>query len=130
MLNHQLLSFDVNGHIVCSLTDVPTDFNAGTPMFGNKLCLAELPPVSFLGGWSFIGNGCICAIQGLNPVNGPMADDDRLAISVVNSGIAWYWCGLPFLANGRLAVSFGAAPPPDTGAFSNAFSNAFDSLEP
>ena len=130
MLNHQLLTFDANGHVMCVLGEVPTEFNGGTPTNDGLLCIAELPPTEYLGGWSYINNGCACAIQGLNPVNGPFAADNRLAISVQNTGIDHYWCGLPFLANGRMAVSFGITPPPDTGAFSNAFSNAFDRLEP
>ena len=132
MLNHQLLSTDANGHVMCTLSEVPypAEFNGGTPLNGGLLCLAELEPTEWIGGWSYVQNGRICAIQGLNPVNGPFAGDGRLAISVQNTGIAYYWCGLPFLANNRMAVSFGITPPPDTGAFSNAFSSAFDALEP
>jgi hypothetical protein len=117
---------------MCTLSGVPSpsEFNGGTPMLDGLLCLAELAPTEWIGGWSYVQNGRICAIQGLNPVNGPFAQDGQLTISVQNTGIAYYWCGLPFLANGRMAVSFGVVPPPDTGAFSNAFSNAFDALEP
>ena len=127
MLNHQLLSFDANGHVRCSLTLVPNEFNGGTPTNGDLLCLAEVPPVDYVGGWTFAANGCACAVQGLNPANGPFADDNRLAISPAVTGIAWYWCGLPFLANGRLAVSFGVVPPPVLFAFSNAYGAGFDS---
>ena len=132
MLNHQLLSFDANGHIMCTLdAATPLAFNGGTPISEDGLlCLAELPPEEYLGGWSFVGNGRMCAIQGLNPVNGPFAGDGRMSISVQNSGIDHYWCDLPFLANGRVAVSFGVVPPPDEGAFSNAFNISFDALEP
>jgi hypothetical protein len=127
MINHQLLQFDANGHIMCSLGVPPTDFNGGTPMKDGLLCLADVPPKDYLGGWSYDGTGCACSIQGLNPVNGPIADDGRLAISVANTGINHYWCGLPFLTNGRLAVSFGVVPPPLEFAFSNAFGAGFDS---
>src|SRR6185436_5900164 len=78
MLNHQLLTFDPNGYVMCSLSEVPETFNGGTPMKGGLLCLADVPPVDFLGGWSYAANGCACAIQGLNPVNGPIANDGRL----------------------------------------------------
>jgi hypothetical protein len=127
MLNHQLLQFDANGRVMCSLNQVPSDFNGGTPIKDGLLCVGDVPPVDYLGGWSFDGKGCACAIQGLNPVNGPMTSDGRLAISVATTPIAWYWCGLPFLSDGRLAVSFGVVPPPTEFAFSNAFNDGFDS---
>jgi len=127
MLNHQLLTFDPNGYVMCSLTDVPDDFNGGTPIKDGLLCIADVPPIDYLGGWSYASNGCACAIQGLNPVNGPFAADGRLAISPALTGVDHWWCGLPFLENGRLAVNLGVIPPPVEFAFDNAFGAGFNS---
>jgi hypothetical protein len=129
MLNHQLLTFDENGHVRCTLEEAPADFNGGTPIFQGLLCLTEAPPEFYLGGLTYVANGAASATQDLNPANDNplMASNGRLSFSPFVTGIAWYWCGLPFTADGRLAVSFGLVPPPASFAFNNGFGADFDS---
>lgn len=130
MLTAGVLTFDAQGRILCTL-DPPDEFNGGTPMLGGLLCISANAPEVYLGGFAYATLDFVCSSQpgaNENP-NEPVTDAQGRLKGTSNAPAYWY-AGLPFAANGLLCIVLETPPPVDEGAFSAAYSIAFDVLEP
>lgn len=130
MLTAGVLTFDAEGRILCTL-DPPDHFNGGTPMLGGLLCISANAPEVYLGGFAYTAVDFVCSSQqatDTNP-NDPMTNPEGALKYSTNLPAYWY-AGLPFTAEGLLSLVLESPPPVDEGAYSIAFSLAFDALEP
>jgi len=124
MLNHQLILTDSEGRLRCTL-DEPTEFNGGTPTKDGLLCVIDIEGVYFVNGLGYGPEGRVTYEQLVNPEPGFAGPTGRVRAST--GGVPMFWLyGLPMDANGQLCITLGDIPPPDTRAFSSAFSAAFD----
>ena len=125
MLNHQLILTDSEGRLRCTL-DEPTEFNGGTPTKDGLLCVVDVDGVYFVNGLGYGPEGRITYEQEVNPEPGGfIGRAGRMRSSL--DGVPMFWLyGLPMDANGQICITLGDIPPPDTRAFSSAFSAAFD----
>jgi hypothetical protein len=124
MLNNGVLSFDATGR-VRTTASLPTDFNGGTPVNQGLLSFANGVPNRFVGGLGYLPDGALAATIVGDPVyfvGGVGTDDVGMVIMDAGNPIVRYTNGLPFTAEGKLAIS--APEPPPTG---RAFSDGFDS---
>jgi hypothetical protein len=129
MLNHQLIKVDAEGRLRTTL-ELPVgteDFNGGTPTRNGLLCIVDVDGLYFVNGLGYGQQQRICreqqpSVAGDNPFAG---EGGRLRATTLSP--AFWLYGLPFGIDGRLSLAPPEGPPPvDDGAFSNAFSNAFD----
>ena len=130
MLNHQLIKVDAEGRLLTTL-DTPVgaeDFNGGTPTKYGKLCIIEVDGVYYVNGLGYGPEQRASSVQALispSDENPFVNSQGRLRAS---PDVPMFWLyGLPFTSDGRLSLAPPDGPPPvDTGAYSNAYSNAFD----
>jgi hypothetical protein len=131
MLIAGALTFDAQGRILCTL-EPPDDFNGGTPVKDGLLCISPNAPDSYLGGLAYAAIDFICSSQETsdpNPDGPPLSGPHGRLKATANAPTYWY-AGLPFAANGLLSLVLAVPPPVDEGAYSSAYSLAFDVLEP
>jgi hypothetical protein len=130
MLIAGILQFDDQGRILVALPP-SVDFNGGTPttLEGFLAVDTDADPDVFLAGIGYMDNGNVVDTDtALDPGSGPLTNQ-RGQIRAGSGAPAYWYAGLPFTIDGHLSIAQ-ANPPVDTGAFSNAFSNAFDRIEP
>jgi len=121
VLNAGVLSYDAQGRVLTTLTQMGR-FNGGTPVVDGKLCITLSEPEVYLGGLSYLNDGSVCYEQDLN-TDGGIANGRGQLRSSTEPPAFWY-CGLPVTADGRLSI----APPilPTTHEFDPAaYSDAF-----
>ena len=120
MLNHTLMTFDEFGRIRCTLEIVDkASFNGGTPIKDGLVCITGLDVEAFLTGLGYLASGNICSEQ-VEELGLPLAGrNGKLRTTSVMP--AFWYCGLPFGANGRLAIIVEDSPD-----MPNGFSNGFD----
>lgn len=116
------LRFDAAGRVLC-IRAIPDSFSSSTPTLQGLLCFVDnLNPPVYKNGYGYENDGRICVREF------PLSPLDRgLRLAPAGDPIDHYWCGLPFTADGRLAVTEVVVPPPFGGAFDPfAFDNGFD----
>jgi hypothetical protein len=105
MINHQLLLYDAQGRIRCTM-QAPREFNGGCPTRNRLLCITNSPAQVYAAGLGYTLNGAICTTQALNPAppGGVLdLDADGAARSTNNPPTFWY-AGLPFAANNLMSL--------------------------
>jgi len=104
MLNAGVLSFDEYGRVKTT-GEAPAFFNGGTPTHNGKLCIGEVEPVSFNGGFAFGTEGRACVDQDINAESGGGLVNNLKGAARSSSDMPAYWhAGLPFTAAGQLSV--------------------------
>jgi hypothetical protein len=128
MLNHQLLKFDPQGRVILSLEDT-LQFNGGTPIAADG-GLSSAPggePDAHLGGIGYLNVGNLTDSNNpLLPPSGGVLTSNNGSVRVSTELPTHWYAGLPMTAEGKLSISPGVIPPPDTGEFDDSFSNSFD----
>jgi hypothetical protein len=129
VLNHQLIKVDAEGRLRATL-DLPVsaeDFNGGTPTKDGLLCITETDGVYFVNGLGYGLEQRAASEQVASGVSegNPFTNARGRLRAAPEAPMFWLY-GLPFTEDGRLSVVIEGLPPVDTGAYSNAYSNAFD----
>lgn len=131
MITAGMLKFDPEGRVILSTSD-PVTYGGGTPIAadGGLSAALDVVPDVFNNALGYFNNGKLTNSN--NPlIPGAGVLSNRLGQVRISTELPAFWyAGLPLTVDGHLAISPGVVPPPDEGAFSNAFSNAFDALEP
>jgi len=127
MLVAGLLKFDPEGRVILS-TELPVDFNGGTPIAADGGLSSEPGglPDNFLGGIGYTSPGQLTDSD--NPLivgEGPVTDPTG-SLRVSNNLPVFWYAGLPLDGEGRLCISPGIVPPVDLGEFDFGFDMAFD----
>lgn len=127
MLNHQLILVDPEGRLRCTLEAPPPDaFNGGTPVKDGLLCIVDIGGVYFVNGLGYGPESRVCYEQAVNPSVGDPFVSGQGRLRAVDGIPAFWLYGLPFSVDGQLCLVVDGAPAPEVGAFSSAFSSAFD----
>lgn len=128
MLNHQLILTDSAGRLRTTLaTPEPLDFNGGTPVRDGLLCVVDIDGVYFVNSLAYGPESRITSEQAAPgiPEGNPFVNARGRLRSSIDAPMFWLY-GLPFTGDGRLCLVPPDVPPPEVGAFSSAFSSAYD----
>lgn len=128
MLVSGVLKFGATGRVICDGEGVPVDFCGGVPLdINGSVCISPSTPDLYLAGIGYRTSTRICAGTGVpSNFDGPFPRDAVGGLSLAETGpIVGYYAGIPFVADGRIAVEL--LNPPPVSAFSFAYDDlAFD----
>lgn len=128
MLIAGVMRFNAEGRVLISVGNPVVGFNGGTPVDEDGFVVTSVPPPdAYLGGLGYLESDDICARSSLPAFfSGPFAMDSAGALALaLTEPISHYVAGIPFVADGRVAVAFSG--PPDFHAFDSGFNQqAFD----
>lgn len=116
MIVSGMLSYTASGHIRVT-THVPDAVSNGTPTYQRMLSYTLGVPFSYNDEIGYL-NDSVCV-----QLTAPRMGDATFSFTPVSDApIAYWYCGLPFSEDGRLAIHFDDVPPPlNTHAFSLGF---------
>lgn len=123
MINAGVMRFSPNGRVVVSDSTPPVVFSGGVPLdAAGAVCISPTAPDLYLAGLGYRTSTRLCA--GVSPlISGPPSPLGRDAVgglALADTGpIAYYYAGIPLVADGRVAVFFDS--PPLVSEFSLAF---------
>lgn len=124
MITAGILRFSPEGRVVCTGEGAPVAFSGGVPVDATgALCISPSTPDIFLGGLGYRTSTRLCA--GINPLapnnNQPLGRDSVGGLALAETEpIAFYYAGIPLVADGRVAVFL------ETPIFISAFSLGYD----
>lgn len=128
MLVSGVLKFGATGRVICDGEGVPRDFCGGVPLdINGSVCISPSTPDLYLAGIGYRTSTRICAGVGISAgFEGPFARDASGGLALAEADpIVGYYAGIPYTADGRIAVEI--LNPPPVSAFSFAYDDlAFD----